>query len=126
MKNLHTKDRLLLRKIVIFYMTHHMSPSNPQYKEIEAVLDKITDSIDKWFWPMLEVGIPLSVAIITGIAAMTNRLHNRISQLDHRVDGIQLRVAREYVRRDDMESMIDRVESHLIRLENKLDKLTFR
>ena len=75
---------------------------------------------------MLEVGIPLSVAIITGIAAMTNRLHNRISQLDHRVDGIELRVAREYVRRDDMESMIDRVESHLIRLENKLDKLTFR
>ena len=75
---------------------------------------------------MLEVGVPLSVAIITGIAAMTNRLHNRISHLDKRVDEVELRLAEKYVSKSDMESMIDRVESHLIRLENKLDKLTFR
>ena len=75
---------------------------------------------------MLEVGVPLAIAIVTGVAAMTNRLHNRITHLDKRVDTVELKIAQEYVSKDDMESMIDRVESHLIRLENKLDKLTFR
>jgi len=47
MNNLNTTDLLLLRKIIVFYMTHHMSAKNPQYKDIEQILDKITYSIDK-------------------------------------------------------------------------------
>ena len=75
---------------------------------------------------MLEVAVSVSIAAVTGIAALTSRMHSRIHELDQRVDGVELRVAEKYVSKDDMETMIDRVESHLIRLENKLDKLTYR
>ena len=44
---LNTTELLLVRKIIIFYMTHHMGQSNPQYKEVNTILDKITDSINK-------------------------------------------------------------------------------
>jgi hypothetical protein len=75
---------------------------------------------------MLEMAIPIVIAAVTGLAALTNRLHNRIHDLDQRVDGVELRVAERYVSKADLDGMIDRVEGHLIRLENKLDKLTFR
>lgn len=75
---------------------------------------------------MLEAVIPISLAAMTGIAALTNRLHNRINELDKRCDAVELRVAEQYVSKADLEGMLDRVEGHLIRLENKLDKLTYR
>lgn len=75
---------------------------------------------------MLEIAVSISIAAVTGVAALTSRMHRRILELDQRVDGVELRVAEKYVSKADMESMIDRVESHLIRLENKLDKLTYR
>jgi len=75
---------------------------------------------------MLEIAIPIVIAAVTGLAALTNRLHNRIHDLNQRVDGVELRVAERYVSKADLDGMIDRVEGHLIRLENKLDKLTFR
>jgi hypothetical protein len=75
---------------------------------------------------MLEIAIPIVIAAVTGLAALTNRLHGRIHELDQRVDGVELRVAERYVSKDDLDGMIDRVEGHLIRLENKLDKLTYR
>ena len=70
--------------------------------------------------------VPIVIAAVTGLAALTNRLHNRIHELDQRVDGVELRVAERYVSKADLDGMIDRVEGHLIRLENKLDKLTYR
>ena len=75
---------------------------------------------------MLEAGVALAIATVTGVAAITNKLNTRMSDLDRRVDQIELRIAENYVSKADMEILIDRVESHLIRLENKLDKLTFR
>ena len=60
------------------------------------------------------------------MAAITTRLHGRIHELDKRIDAVELRVAEEYVSKEDLVQMIDRVEGHLIRLENKLDKLTYR
>ena len=75
---------------------------------------------------MLEVVIPIALAAVTGLAAMTNRINNRIHELNKRVDEVELRVAENYVSKADLETMIDRVEGHLIRLENKLDKLTYR
>ena len=75
---------------------------------------------------MLEIVVPIALAAVTGLAAVTNRLHNRIHELDKRVDEVELRVAEKYVSKTDLDGMIDRVEGHLIRLENKLDKLTYR
>nr|BDD47445.1 hypothetical protein 21 [Pelagibacteraceae bacterium] len=75
---------------------------------------------------MWEGAVAAVIATITGVAALTGRLNSRITELDRRVDQMELRVAENYVSKADMEILIDRVESHLIRLENKLDKLTYR
>ena len=68
----------------------------------------------------------MGIAAVTGMAAITTRLHSRIHELDKRIDQVELRVAEKYVSKADLDGMIDRVEGHLIRLENKLDKLTYR
>ena len=75
---------------------------------------------------MIEVAVSIGIAAVTGMAAITTRLHGRIHELDKRIDSVELRVAEEYVNKEDLVQMIDRVEGHLIRLENKLDKLTYR
>ena len=75
---------------------------------------------------MIEVVVSVGIAAVTGMAAITTRLHSRIHELDKRIDQVELRVAEEYVSKEDLVQMIDRVEGHLIRLENKLDKLTYR
>ena len=75
---------------------------------------------------MIEVAVSVGIAAVTGMAAITTRLHSRIHELDKRIDQVELRVAEEYVSKEDLAQMIDRVEGHLIRLENKLDKLTYR
>ena len=75
---------------------------------------------------MWEGAVAAVIATITGAAALTSRVNSRINELDRRVDQMELRVAENYVSKADMEILIDRVEGHLIRLENKLDKLTYR
>ena len=75
---------------------------------------------------MLEAGVALAIASVTGVAAITNKLNSRLTELDRRLDYMELRVAENYVSKADMDTLIDRVESHLIRLENKLDKLTYQ
>ena len=35
----------MLRKIVVFYRHHHMSAANPQQKEVDNILDKISKDI---------------------------------------------------------------------------------
>tara|TARA_S200002703_G_C3750830_1_gene231002 strand:+ start:560 stop:703 length:144 start_codon:yes stop_codon:yes gene_type:complete len=42
----HTSELLMLRKILVFYMHHHMSARNPQQKDIESILDKITEGLE--------------------------------------------------------------------------------
>ena len=75
---------------------------------------------------MVEFVLPVALAAITGLSVLTSRMYNRIHELDKRIDQVELRVAEQYVSKADLEGMIDRVEGHLIRLENKLDKLTYR
>ncbi len=41
MSDLTTSEQLLLKKILIFYMHHHMSLKNPQYNDVNRILDKI-------------------------------------------------------------------------------------
>ena len=50
MSDLTVSEQLLLKKILVFYMHHHMSLKNPQYNDVNRILDKIrvqaTDSPD--------------------------------------------------------------------------------
>lgn len=41
MSQLTTSELLLLKKILVFYMHHHMSLSNPQYNDVNQLIDKI-------------------------------------------------------------------------------------
>lgn len=72
---------------------------------------------------MIESIISAAVAVITGGAVLTSRLHGRIMELDKRIDQVELGMAKSYVNKSDFEKMLDRVEDHMIRIETKLDKI---
>ena len=72
---------------------------------------------------MIEFGLPIVIAAVTGLSAITTRLHNRIHELDRRVDGVELRMAEKYLSKEDFASALERVEQHMVRIENKLDRL---
>ena len=73
------------------------------------------------------------VACIAGGAALNNRLHNRInnvhdriSGLDRRIDTLELNVAQDYVSKADLSVMVQRMEDHMVRIENKLDQIVLK
>ena len=72
---------------------------------------------------MIESLISAAIAVVTGGAILTRRIHSRIMELDKRVDAVELNVAKSYVAKSDFEKMLDRVENHMIRIEDKLDQL---
>ena len=72
---------------------------------------------------MIEFGLPIIIAAVTGLSAITTRLHNRIHELDRRVDGVELRMAEKYLSKEEFSSALERVEQHMVRIENKLDRL---
>jgi hypothetical protein len=73
---------------------------------------------------MIESVVPIALAAATGFSVLITRLHSRVSELDHRVDKFELRVAENYVSKESFQSALERVESHMIRIEQKLDKIT--
>ena len=74
---------------------------------------------------MLEAAVTLSIAALTGMSVLTQRLHTRINELDKRIDKVELRVASEYVTKTELSAIMERMESHLIRIEEKMDKISF-
>ena len=73
---------------------------------------------------MVEFGLPgLILAAVTGLSAVTTRLNNRIHELDRRVDAFELRIAENYLSKPEFSAALDRVEQHMVRIENKLDRL---
>jgi len=82
---------------------------------------------------MIEAGVAAGLAVITGLAALTNRLHRRIDEsvtrieaVDRRLDRAELDMARNYVYKGDFENAFQKMEDHMIRIETKLDQLTLR
>lgn len=82
---------------------------------------------------MTEALVTSVVAVVTAGAALNNRLHNRInsvheriSALDRRLDGIELTVASDYVKKSELAELLSRMEDHMVRIENKLDQIVLR
>ena len=71
---------------------------------------------------MIEVLIPAVIATISGGAVLFTRVHNRIHDLDRRLDGVELRMVESFVNKSDFNNALDRMESHLIRIEQKMDE----
>ena len=81
----------------------------------------------------MEAIVAAVIAILAGGATLNNRLHNRIknvhdriSGLDRRIDAIELSVAQDYVSKADLSTMVQRMEDHMVRIENKLDQIVLR
>ncbi len=74
---------------------------------------------------MLEALVTAGIAALTGMSVLTSRLHNRINELDRRIDKVELRVAADYVTKAELSTIMERMEAHLIRIEEKMDKISF-
>ena len=70
---------------------------------------------------MIEPVVPLVVAAATGFAVLTRWIYSRSEHLDNKWDGIELRVVQEYVSKGDFNSALNRMEAHLVRMEDKIE-----
>lgn len=75
---------------------------------------------------MIEAGVSAVIAIVAAGATLTNRVHNRINDMDKRLDTFELRVATSYVPKQDFETAVQKMEDHMIRIENKLDQMILK
>ena len=75
---------------------------------------------------MIEAGVSAVIALVAAGAALTNKIHNRINDMDKRLDTFELRVATSYVPKQDFETAVQKIEDHMIRIETKLDQMLLR
>lgn len=75
---------------------------------------------------MIEAAVSAGIALIAAGAAVTNRLHNRITEMDRRVDNFELRVATQYVPKEEFTEAVKKIENHMIRIENKIDQIVLK
>ena len=75
---------------------------------------------------MIEGLVAVAIAALSGLGVITTRLHNRIDALDKRVDEFSLTVATDYLSKEDFSKCLDRVETHMLRIENKLDQIFYK
>ena len=71
---------------------------------------------------MFESFIPAVVAIATGVAVLFNKVNQRVTQLDHRVDKLELKLVESFTTKQEFSDAMIRMESHLIRIEDKMDQ----
>ena len=72
---------------------------------------------------MIEAFIPALVAVATGVAVLFNKVNHRVTQLDSRVDKLELKLVESFTTKADFANAMERMEQHLIRIEDKMDKL---
>ena len=75
---------------------------------------------------MIEAGVSAVIAIVAAGAALTNRVHNRINDMDKRLDTFELRVATSYVPKQDFETAVQKIEDHMVRIETKIDQMILK
>ena len=75
---------------------------------------------------MIEAGVSAVIAIVAAGATLTTRVHNRINDMDKRLDTFELRVATSYVPKQDFETAVQKMEAHMIRIENKIDQIVLK
>ena len=71
---------------------------------------------------MIEPFIPALVAVATGVAVLFNKVNARVTQLDHRVDKLELKLVESFTTKQDFNAAMIRMEEHLVRIENKMDQ----
>ena len=59
----------------------------------------------------MEAIVSAAIAALAGLAAITTRINNRILDLDHRLDGVELRIAQNYVPRSELTVEMAKIEN---------------
>ena len=79
---------------------------------------------------MIEAIITGAISLVLGIGGGVMTLHSksssRLDSIDKRIDGIELRFAEKYVPRQELATALQKMEDHMIRIENKLDQIVLR
>ena len=75
---------------------------------------------------MIEAFIPVVLAGATGFSVLISKIYSRVSDLDKRIDIFELRVAESYVSKTDLQEAMERFETHMLRIENKLDRIILK
>jgi septal ring factor EnvC (AmiA/AmiB activator) len=70
--------------------------------------------------------VSLVVGIGGGVMTLNSRTNTRMDQIDKRIDSIELRLAEKYVPRQELANALQKMEDHMIRIENKLDQIVLR
>lgn len=70
--------------------------------------------------------ISLLIGIGGGVMTIYGKSNSRIDSVDKRIDGIELRIAEKYVPRQELAVALQKMEDHMIRIENKLDQIVLR
>jgi hypothetical protein len=68
----------------------------------------------------------LIIGVGGGVAALNGRSSARMDVIDKRIDGLELRIAEKYVPRQELTAALQKMEDHMIRIENKLDQIALR
>jgi hypothetical protein len=72
---------------------------------------------------MVESIVSAVLAVVTGGFVLTSRINTKIDSVDKRIDEVELCMARSYISKQDFATTLERVEAHMIRIEDKLDEL---
>ena len=70
---------------------------------------------------MIEALVTGGVAAIAGGWAVIKGIHKRLGTFDTRLDRMELHLAKDYISRNEYHSDQNKLEEHMIRIENKLD-----
>jgi hypothetical protein len=74
----------------------------------------------------MEAVVSAVIACFAAGTALTNRIHNRITYLDRKLDEFELRVATNYVPKEEFSAAVRKMEDHMIRIENKIDQIVLK
>ena len=72
---------------------------------------------------MVEAWVTAAVAVVGGGYGIIQALHRRVTHVDTRLDRLELGLARDYVTRTEFYKEHTKLEEHMIRIEEKLDRM---
>ena len=72
---------------------------------------------------MVEATVAGVIAVIAGGYTVIQAAHRRITSVDSRLDRMELGLARDYVTRQEFFKEHTKLEEHMIRIEEKLDRM---
>ena len=75
---------------------------------------------------MIEAWVTATVAVVGGGYGVVQALHRRVTNVDTRLDRIELCLARDYVPRSEFVASQTKLEEHMVRIEEKLDRMLER